>query len=133
MADTIQNLWPTDFPKTDVLTPVAILRQQGAALGERTKNIVVGRVVTMPSENGFAHTFKLYCSPLGYSRDLFVVQHDDEPLYPVKIKYLPEPAAKGFKTLTADTPEEFSERLREIFTKDKTKNIVASLLAQSTQ
>src|SRR6266542_4185147 len=84
------NLWPPDFgERTDLLTPLTILRQQGTLLGERTQNIVVGRVTTggdtaRAEREVFSHSFSLYCSPLGFHTNLLVVFHGIEP-YPARV------------------------------------------------
>lgn len=130
MPETVPSLWPTDFGEIKVLTPVTILRQQGMALGQQTQNIVVGRVSTQPSAVGFRHAFSLYCPPLGYSIQLFVVFHGVD-LYPAKIRVGAE--GEEGSTIEAANPEEFSEKLKQVFAAPKTKQIVSSLLAQSKQ
>jgi hypothetical protein len=130
MPETVPSLWPPDFPEITVLTPVAILRQQGAALGQQTQNIVVGRVTTRPSGVGFRHAFMLYCGPLGYSIELFSVHHGID-VYPAKIRE----GAEGEEgpPIDAANADEFSEKLRQVFANPKTKKIISSLLAQSKQ
>ena len=77
MPATIPNLWPHDFGQEEKLAPVAILRQQGAALGELTQNIIVGRVVTSGNPSGFLHQFLLFCSALGgYQIEIFRVPYN---------------------------------------------------------
>ncbi len=39
-----ENLWPVDFGEVKTKTPVWLLQEQANALGQRTTNIVVGRV-----------------------------------------------------------------------------------------
>jgi hypothetical protein len=126
----MENLWPIDFGEIPEKTPVAILREQGRALGERTSNIVVGRVETeRTGDEKFAHVFTLYCSPLGVTLHFLCVYHAVVNVYPTEIQVL------GDQTplLRAATPEEFAGHLKEIFSRDKTKKTIASLLAQSKQ
>jgi hypothetical protein len=129
MAD---NLWPTDFGTLDVKTPVSILREQASGLGERTANIVVARTsaASPPHEGLFRHTLDLYCSPLNYQLTLLHVDHAIE-LYPAKIRI--HLAEDGPHELVARTPEEFTVHLKDVFGRQSTKNIIASLIAQSTQ
>ena len=124
----VQNLWPTDFGEVTQKTPVSILREQGMALGERTANIVVGRVESGEggTKDRFRHLFHLYCAPLGYRLPLLDVEHDIE-LYPVSI------AVQGQQSVRADTPEQFTARLKEIFAQEKVKKMIASLMAQSKE
>src|SRR6266404_3259380 len=84
MPATVANLWPADFGQDEKLAPVAILRQQAAALGERTKNIVVGRVNTSGNAQNFNQILYLYCPPVGYQIELVLVQHGID-FYPAKI------------------------------------------------
>jgi hypothetical protein len=128
MAETIPSLWPTDFGEPPVLTPVAILRQQGIALGQQTQNIVVGRVSTGPSEGGFRQHFLLYCSPLAYETELLAVDHGIE-LYPATIHVT---GSAGSPFVAAD-PEAFAQQLKQVFASERTKRIIGSLLAQSKQ
>jgi hypothetical protein len=123
----INSLWPTDFGEVAVLTPVAILRQQGAALGQQTQNIVVGRVSTAGDGQSFYQNFSLYCSPLGYQTHLLQVRHGID-LYPAEIIVTGEAAP-----LTAASPDDLKTKLREVFAHERTKKIIASLIAQSRQ
>lgn len=126
MTATLQNLWPTDFGKEEQLAPVAILRQQGNALGERTQNIVVGRVTTAGNPTGFRHHFILYCPPLAYQIAILDVEHSLD-FYPAKITLVGQPG------VAANNPEEFAKRLEEAFASEQVKKVVRSLLAQSKQ
>ncbi len=130
-VDISKNLWPDDFGTIAVLSPIAILRQQAAALGARTANIVVGRVYTQSGEiapQGFRQVFSLYCNPLSYVTTLFYVDHGVE-LYPATITI--EGEQRPFAE--AADPNDFEEKLKEVFASPRTKKIIASLLAQSTQ
>ena len=120
------NLWPTDFGTIGEKTPVSILREQGGALGARTGNTVLGRVVTGGATPGkFQQVFSIYCPPLSYQMKLFEVDHDIA-LYPANIFVdgIPDP-------FIANNPDEFTAHLKAIFSLDKTKKIIASLIAQS--
>ncbi len=128
MPETVTSLWPADFGEIPVQTPVAILRQQGLALGQQTQNIVVGRVNTTSTGDGFRHVFQLYCSPLVYWTELLVVDHGID-LYPAIIRV----SGEASPPIEAATPEDFSEKLRQVFASQRTKKIIGSLLAQSKQ
>lgn len=122
------DLWPPDFGALTLLTPVAILRQQGAALGEHTKNIVRGIVETDGVDGNFVQKFHLYCSPLGYKTLLLDVRHGIE-LYPAEVLVYGE----QLKPIQVSDADALMNTLRDIFARPKTKNIIASLLAQSQQ
>lgn len=127
MSGKTASLWPTDFGNLEVMTPIGILRQQGAALGEQTKNILVGRVKTHGNQQSFSHEFYLYCPPLGYDVLLLNVSHKID-LYPADVWM-----AENGKTINAVDAEDLMSKLRDIFASPQTKKIVASLLAQSLQ
>jgi hypothetical protein len=131
MPGTSENLWPTQFVEVAVPTPIAILRQQGTALGEMTKNIVLGRAHTEGGSEpgGFRQVFELYCPPLGYAVPLLFVEHGID-LYPVTIRVVQE---ADVPPLTAGNPESFRQRLKEVFARDKTQRMIASLLAQARE
>jgi hypothetical protein len=122
------NLWPTDFGQEETLSPVAILRQQGLALGERTQNIVVGRVATFGITNGFRHILYLFCAPLAYQIELLTVEHSID-FYPAKITVFGEASPPQ----TAVGPDDFVQKLAAIFASEANKKIIRSLLAQSKQ
>lgn len=126
MPATMPDLWPPDFGQEESLAPVAILRQQGAALGERTHNIIVGRVNTTGNPEGFCHAFKLYCPPLGYEIQILQVEHSLD-FYPARIRPV------GQEAITANDPKDFSEKLAQVFASEQVKKVVRSLLAQSMQ
>jgi hypothetical protein len=126
MPATVANLWPPDFGQEEKLAPVAVLRQQGTALGERTQNIIVGRVFTTGNSAGFRHQFVLYCPPLGYQIEIFAVEHSLD-FYPVRI------VQHGQEALTAADPDDFAKKLGQVFSSEPVKKIVRSLLAQSKQ
>ncbi len=122
-----ENLWPADFGEIVLRTPVSILREQALALGQRTSNIVVGRVFPAGAPAGrFRHAFALVCAPLGYQATFLYVEHGIE-LYPVDIFVEGEEGPP----IRSDTPEDFAARLKEIFAREKTKRTIASLIAQS--
>jgi hypothetical protein len=122
------NLWPDDFGQMSIRTPVSILREQAQALGSKTGNVVVGRVRTVGQlDRKFLWGFDIFCAPLSYQMLLLTVEHGIV-LYPVEIVVM------GVEEkLLATTPEELTAHLREIFSRDTTKKIIASMIAQSRQ
>jgi hypothetical protein len=130
MPDTVPSLWPSEFGDIAVLTPVAILRQQGTALGQQTQNIVVGRVNTRPAAVGFRHAFLLYCAPLAYEAELLCVYHGID-MYPAKIRELQD--GEEGPVIEAADAEEFQDKLKQVFASPKTTKIIRSLIGQSKQ
>jgi hypothetical protein len=132
MPEPQSSLWPGDFGTIDKETPVSILRTQGTALGEQTKNIVVGRIFTDGLSGGqFRHRFLLYCSPLGFEIELLRVEHGID-LYPAVVG-VPKESGNGFSCVTCQDTDALKRALREVFASPKTTRMIASLLVQSPQ
>lgn len=121
MATQIADLWG-GFEPAAVRTPVSILRQQAALLGEKTKHLVQARVVTQTNISDFFHSFRLVVPALDdYTYELFSVHHGVD-LYPV-IAY---GEARPLKT-----EDEFVEWLRAKLSSEATKRIIGNLMAQA--
>lgn len=122
-----ENLWPTDFGTVVEETPLTVLRQQAVMLGERTKNLVEGRVSTRGGEgSNFRHELFLYSSLLGVSVPLVWVEHGID-LYPATVGF----ANGSITSETADNADEFANLLKSLFALPQTKKAIASLIAQS--
>jgi hypothetical protein len=78
------DLWG-DLEVAPIRTPVAILKEQAAVLGQKTRNVVEARVETSLTYNShFVHSFSLVVPALdNYEYQLFKVQHAID-LYPVE-------------------------------------------------
>lgn len=116
----------TDFwgeiETTEVKTPLSIMREQAAALGPRTKNLVEAKVDTETRGGEFIHTFELVVPALeDYTYRLFQVQHSVE-MYPIRVKGTP---------IELETEETFTAWLRERLSSEKTRKLVSNLLAQA--
>jgi hypothetical protein len=46
MNNQRESFWPTDFGVATEVTPLTILKEQAGFLGQRTKNLIEGRVQT---------------------------------------------------------------------------------------
>ncbi|HLG17223.1 MAG TPA: hypothetical protein VJH03_22420 [Blastocatellia bacterium] len=139
MSISPRNLWPEDIAVTETVAPAAILKEQASLLGERTKNLVEGRVApSAPSLRGgnFEYAFYLVAPALdNYHYHLFSVSHGVE-FYPLTIQPrgsfgLSGLLPRGEVELAVNNEEEFLEELAKLFSSDKTKHIIASLIAQS--
>jgi hypothetical protein len=119
----IKSLWPDDIGESDLVTPVSIMREQAALLGERTENLVTAEVVTAANGPFIIHNFILEAPALSYRYQLFSADHQVS-LYPVDVNYN--------KTTTRCTDEaQFRQKLGQILGADATKQIVRALKAQS--
>jgi hypothetical protein len=115
----------TDFwgeiETTAVRTPLSIMREQAAALGRRTKNLVEAKVETRTSRGQFLHSFELVVPSLDYTYELFEIEHPPE-LYPVEVTG---------KNIHIHTEAAFMDWLRERLSSEQTRKIVSNLLAQA--
>jgi hypothetical protein len=146
----MENLWSgtIDVPKT--IPPVTILRQQATMLGQTTKGILQAEVKHYNEEfsKGFVYDFLILAPALGnYKYQLLEIRHDVE-LYPVKIeteKSIGDDVVGKLNTaginsaqssdgwvFTAKTEEDLMEVLKVIFRSNKSKEVIASLIAQSS-
>jgi hypothetical protein len=152
MSISPRNLWPEDIAVTQVVAPVAILKEQASMLGERTMNLVEGRVKQNFSDSGglrfpkpsgksrathsgddlydsdFSYDFDLVAPALNnYRYRLFSISHGVE-FYPLLIT---NSAALTGDGIEVPHEEGFLAMLEMIFSSEKTKGIISSLIAQS--
>jgi hypothetical protein len=121
MANT-DDLWPANIADSRLTTPVAILKEQAALLGEKTKQLVKGEVVTQTTGNLFVHHFYLVAPTLNYKYELFTVSH--------VINFYPLTLRQTSQNVSIMNEEDFKEKLKEILSSQHTLNVVHSILAQ---
>ena len=134
MSISPRNLWPEDIAVTGAVAPVSILKEQASLLGERTKNLVEGKVspghgigVDLLLQNRFSYDFDLVAPALNnYRYRLFSISHFVE-FYPLTIASAP----LNSNEFQVNYEEEFLKALERIFSSEKTKRIISSLIAQS--
>ena len=121
MPDT-NDLWPENIADSNLVTPITILKEQAALLGEKTRQLVKGEVATQTTGNLFIHRFYIAAPTLNYKFELFNVSHLVN-FYPLTLTYL--------NTVSQIKSEaEFKEKLKEILSAPHTLNVVHSILAQ---
>ena len=134
MASETHDLWPQDLATRTVVPPVAILREQAAALAKRTNALIEGEVVSRPERlrpsdpayHPFVHEFWFRAPAFDdYRCQLLDVRHGFE-LYPVVVRFklAEEPEVH------AETADRFKEVLAELFRHSKTREAIAALLSQ---
>ena len=124
-------------------TPLAILREQAALLGTKTKNLVEATVDTgVDSLGHFVHRFTLVVPSLSsYKYELFRIEHG-VAIYPITVPSEPPSAqlsrwpvnliAVGSLSLQLESEQEFIDWLHRKLSSAETKRIIANLLAQAT-
>jgi len=129
MATAIPDLWP-ELEQSQIVPPVAILREQATALGKKTNHLLNGRVDTRIGYDGkFRHTFYIVAPTLDdYSYELFWIEHGADQ-YPVKVQ---GPPSNDIEILerSLDSEQELLGYIRAVLNSEKTKRVVSSLLAQ---
>jgi hypothetical protein len=121
MANT-DDLWPANIGDSKLTTPVAVLKEQAALLGEKTKQLVKGEVATQTTGNLFVHHFYIVAPTLNYKYELFTLSH--------VINFYPLTLRQASQNLTIMNEEDFKEKLKEILSSQHTLNVVHSILAQ---
>lgn len=125
--NTMESLWPKLQRHDNAEAPVAILRQQAAALGKQTRNILEGYVrrTESPKPTILSFSFEVVAPGLGdYRVELLTVYHEVVPFYPVHVTW------NGART-PCTSEDEFKEKLRAIFNDSATQAVLQSLLDQS--
>ena len=84
MSEPIRNLWPVT--KINVLSPIAILRQQATYLREATQGILEAEVAVVKDKPWTITSFWIVAPALDrYRFELFKIAHQDSDLYPVDV------------------------------------------------
>jgi hypothetical protein len=140
----MQDLWPAITFEEEFDSPVSILKEQAALLGNKTQNVVtaeVGLLGTSTTEQ-FVNGFYLVAPALeNYRYRLFTISHSvnpypvifelDEPLY----YEVGDPELVQVKNpryiLKARNEQEFATILQAIFASERTRQIINVLRAQS--
>lgn len=123
-----QDMWG-DFQVQSLRVPVQLLREQAAALGPRTKNLVVAEVSTSTRRDEFRHGLELVVPALDdYRYHLLSLAHDIH-LYPLFLEY------DGDVELSArniSSEDELNQALHRALSSEKTKRIINSLISQAS-
>jgi len=141
MTATIPNLWPDTFGEPPQWTPVAILKQQGILLGQKTGNMVYGEVQSRVLPSGqFMHVLQITAPLLAFRQAVAVVIHNVD-LYPLSVgQAKPGDTHNQFgvpemesEPQQVTSPEQFLTVLRSILQSEATTKLIRSLIAQSTE
>jgi hypothetical protein len=137
MTAKIPDLWPP-LSESPQLTPLAILREQGKLLGQRTANQVYGEVQTQADsgDGSFRHILWVVAPFLGFRKPLAVAIHKIA-FYPAQVGQAVETSTPGFivprPATTASTPDELMHALQAVFALEDNVKLLNALIAQSTE
>jgi len=158
----MESLWPENLigSDRDPIPPVTFLKEQGALLGQRTKNLLVGEVRLIdPSffdildpeqDKNFWYQFNLYSSVINYRYELFKICYGVASYYPVEFVLhlaLLMQVRKGLEAREVDlreirfhtdgpsiqavSQEDLNEVLREILNAKLTVSAVRAILEEA--
>jgi hypothetical protein len=86
MSEPTRNLWPVT--EINVLSPIAILRQQATYLREATQGILEAEVAVLKGDPWTITSFWIVAPALDrYRFELFKIAHNATDFYPVQIFY----------------------------------------------
>ena len=118
------DLWPANIADSHLITPVTILKEQAALLGEKTRQLVKGEVVTQTTGSLLFHYFYIAAPTLNYRFELFNISHKVN-FYPLVMRY-------ANNTTSLASEDAFKEKLKEILTSQHTLNVVHSIISAKT-
>jgi hypothetical protein len=138
MPANVRDLWPADIfvaPRATPITPIAVLRQQGEALGAHTHNFVHGEVETTTLADGkqFEHTLFLSAPLLRFRKPLIRVSQAQPEPYPVTVveTELTKQPDQNYWSRKVANEAELQDRLGEFFNEPRVKVILRSLIDMS--
>lgn len=134
------DLWPEEIKAVTLpRPPVIILKEQAALLGERTKNLIEGKVLPISelwrtgTRQDFGFEFVIAARSLRYTYRLFSIFYSIE-FYPVSFQMdediVEEMHLDKGAPIDATNEDEFLEILKTIFGAKKTKQVIGALLSQ---
>jgi hypothetical protein len=118
-----EDLWPENIAESKMVTPVTIIKEQAALLGEKTKQLVRGEVESTTTGSMLVHHFYVVAPTMNYRYELFTAQHNVS-FYPLVLRFLDN-------TTPIPNEAELKSKLKEIFSQQHTVNVVHSILAQA--
>ncbi len=125
---TTENFWG-ELPKVEkARTPLSILKEQAAMLGQLSNRLLEGDVTLESSSHSKIDAFLSIVAPSlgGYSIYIIRIMYDIQ-IYPLTVTTLFEPVNRPHEI---HNEEEFIEYLKAILSSDKVKRIISSLLTQ---
>jgi hypothetical protein len=142
----MSDLWPQDIVEDITLqSPANILREQGEALGSKTRNLVKGHVIRLGEdwaspEEDFSYAFYLVGPTLNYQYMLFTfscpieyfpltMRVHDSILRDLDLRATGHDEMTGI--LTVKSEDDFKVALRQIFASKKTRRVVQAIYVES--
>ena len=122
----VKDFWG-DFQLEAVRTPLQILREQAAALGPKTKNLVEAEVISSTTGILFQHRLNLVVPTLdGYRYHLLTLTHDLE-LFPAALRGPNDPMSQSVAS-----EDELNSALQKALSAEQTKQIISRLAVHAS-
>ena len=128
------DFWPAEIVETTAKPPVAILKEQAAFLGQKTRNVVIASVSAAPQNEWIQYSFVIEAPALGgYKYRLFTMRQDLIRLYPLHVTAELEAESGQVlnRSFKIENEEQLLGHLKKILTNPRTLKAVQSMLAQS--
>ena len=123
----VKDFWG-EFQLETVRTPLQILREQAAALGPKTKNLVEAEVSSSSQGDKFQHRLDLVVPTFdGYRYHLLTLIHDIK-LFPVTVYY---PINEAL-SLQVRSEDELNSALQKALSAEQTKQIISRLAVHAS-
>jgi len=133
------DLWAEGIGVSKLRPPVIILKEQASLLGQKTNYIVTAEVKSsVVSSNKIRHDLFIVAPTLdNYTFNLFSISHDSIELYPVffsldRAMMLDIYGDIKSETIKSDIEDDYIAMLEKILKSNRSKRVVQSLLAQSS-
>ena len=123
-----QDMWG-DFQVQSLRVPVQLLREQAAALGLRTRNLVVTEVSTSTRRDQFRYGLELVVPALDdYRYHLLSLIHDIH-MYPLVLEY---DGDSELSAVEVSSEDDLNRALQKALSSEKTKRIINNLIGQAS-
>ena len=127
---TTEDLWG-DLPKPDTMVkPGTLLREQASLLGSKTQNIVEAYVESFATKrkNRVGLRMSIRCAAVdNYEFQVLTIDHDLLTIYPISLT-----SAMDMVNYEIQDEEQFRSALRQIFSSEKLRRVIAALLREAT-
>ena len=128
----MDSLWPQFEEQPKVRTPISILNEQAAELGNQFKNQIRALVRVDAGPGTIRQSLYLVCSGLDYRYRLFVVEYELVPTYPVAFMLEGDIAdevigKRGGTVIQANDETQFVAILQAIFSSTKAAKVINAL------
>ncbi|MCG3185296.1 MAG: hypothetical protein ICCCNLDF_03511 [Planctomycetes bacterium] len=125
-----ESFWPDNFEQLDVVPPAKILLEQAGALAKKTSGKLKMSVRTRTDSSGSESyiTAVLRAQGVNYSYELLKLHHSLD-FFPVNVYEIHGEEVKR----SCDTEEAFKTTLKQILSGEKTRRVLAALIARVSE